>query len=115
MYLIDRLTNYIYQCNPDLLPLSILKGLGLCWTLKYGIVDLTAPALITFGLMLAGSVGNFAGAKKYADFVLNRWTEALHLVLYFPLVNLFCPGRFCLKIVRSLFWMPTKRGCRLAI
>jgi predicted ATPase len=69
MYLLDRLTNCTYQCDPELLPLSMMKGLR--WTLKYGIADFTAPTLVTFGLMLAGSVGNFAGAKKYADFALK--------------------------------------------
>ena len=69
IYLLDRLATFAYMTSPGLLPLAILKGLD--WTLKYGRTDAAAPTLAVAALILAGSMGNFAGGRKYADLAMQ--------------------------------------------
>ena len=69
IYLLDRLASYAYIADPGLLPFAILKGLD--WTLKYGRTSMTSPILATIALIMAGSFGDFAGGKKYADLAIK--------------------------------------------
>jgi hypothetical protein len=75
MYLLDNLLNFSYQCDPSLWPLTILKGVDL--TVTYGRTDTTSPMMAGVALILAGCIGNFAGAKKYADIAIKYMTSSV--------------------------------------
>mmetsp|Transcript_8324 Transcript_8324/g.13779 ORF Transcript_8324/g.13779 Transcript_8324/m.13779 type:complete len:1123 (-) Transcript_8324:162-3530(-) len=65
MYLLDNLVTYTYQNDPALLPLAILKGHR--YTIRYGLSEYAPAILSLVGLLLAGALGDFAGAIAYAE------------------------------------------------
>lgn len=110
---LDRLVTYAFQANDtDLLSLAMLKGLKLI--AQWGISENSGPILATGGLLLV-IVGNYAGAKKYADAALkyaNRSTEArIRLVTYFHVIHYQVSTAVCKKALLQGYNAGLQSGC----
>lgn len=75
MFLLERFMSFTFMFDVSLIPVAIKRALE--WTLKYGISNMTSPVLAVVALILGGSLGDLAGAKKYADLALKYMTPSV--------------------------------------
>jgi predicted ATPase len=102
------------QNDPVLIPLAILKGAR--YTMQYGLSE-HAPAILSLaGLLLAGTLGDFASAKVYADQALalaenNRCVQArVIFVTHQFVLHWQIPAEVCKKQFRQGYTIGMKTG-----
>lgn len=112
IHLLNRLAHFTYLCEPSLTPLAIVRGLD--WTVKYGRTEETSSILGTIALILAGSVGDFAGGKKYADLAIRYMgsgVEAKTLFLCYQFVYHYqLPTKSCIPHLEKAYETGIKTG-----
>ena len=78
LHLLDRLSVYLYYMHDDLMPLVMFRNFQ--WTLKYGMNDVTPPALTTMGIIYAGILGDLQSGSDLAKTALELIPKVSPLV-----------------------------------
>lgn len=90
MPILSSASAFVYQGDPQLFPLIVLKQIEL--SLKYGNAPLSAYAYVLYGLMLCGIMGDIDSGYQFGNLALNLIEKLNAKELKAKIIELFGAG-----------------------